>query len=103
MRSTQFWVCVWLWEAMDSAHWGWTRGSPRSLGLNEARDNRFSVSGVPDTTGHLGRPENKMEALGAAQSSLWLKGREGRVERGLWVVPRQVRVLGPWLECRKAF
>jgi hypothetical protein len=26
---------------------GWTRGSPRSLRLTEARDNRFSVSGIP--------------------------------------------------------
>ena len=42
-------VSVWLWEAMDPAHRGWTRGSPRSLGLTEARDNRFLVSGIQDT------------------------------------------------------
>ena len=43
---------------------GWTRGSPRSLGLTEARDNRFSVSGIPDASGHCGRAENKVEAPG---------------------------------------
>ena len=30
----------------------WTGGSLRTLGLMEARDNRFSVSGIPDTTGY---------------------------------------------------
>jgi hypothetical protein len=32
---------------------GVDKGSPRSLDLTEARDNRFSVSGIPDTTKHL--------------------------------------------------
>jgi hypothetical protein len=31
------------------------RGSLRSLGLMEARDNRFTVSSIPDTAGHQGR------------------------------------------------
>lgn len=42
---------------------GWgevNRGSPRSLGLMEARDNRLSVLGIPDTTGHHRRAENKV-------------------------------------------
>ena len=43
------WVGVWLWEATGpQLGTGWTRGSPRSpLGLTEARDNRFSISGIP--------------------------------------------------------
>ena len=53
---------------------GWTRGSLRSLGLTEARDNRFSVLGIPDTTGHHGRAENKMGSLRVAWSALGLKG-----------------------------
>lgn len=39
---------------------GVDKGSPMSLGLKEARDNKFSVSGIPDTTGHHRRGENKM-------------------------------------------
>ena len=66
----------------------WTRGSLRSLGLTEARDNRFSVSGIPDATGHYRRAENIMGASRA-------QGRRGQGERGCWVVPMQVRVLGP--------
>jgi hypothetical protein len=31
---------------------GWTKDSPRSLGLMEARDNRFSVLGIPDAAGY---------------------------------------------------
>jgi hypothetical protein len=59
-------VGVWLWEATDPAHGGWTRGSLRSLGLMEARDNRFLVLGIPDATGHHRRAENKMRSPGAA-------------------------------------
>ena len=61
----------------------WTRGSLRSLGLTEARDNRFSVSGIPDATGHCRRAENKVGAQEAAQSSL---KRRGQGEMGLWVI-----------------
>lgn len=33
--------------------WGvWTSGILRSLSLMDARDNRLSVSGIPDTVGH---------------------------------------------------
>ena len=64
--------------------WGvWTSGIPRSLSLMDARDNRFSVSGIPDTAGHLGRAENKMGALGAALSSPGLKGERAGGEDGL--------------------
>ena len=62
-------VGVWLWEAMDPAHRGCTKGILRSLGLMEASDNRFSVLSIPDTAGHRGKAENKVEALGAALSS----------------------------------
>ena len=57
---------------------GWTRGSLRSLGLTEARDNRFSVSGIPDTAGHLRRAENKMGALGEARSAPGPRGGKSR-------------------------
>ena len=63
------------------AHRVWPRGSPRSLGLMEARDNRFSVSGIPDVAGHHRRAENKMGAPGAAPSFLVVKKGEDR-ERG---------------------
>jgi len=67
-------------------------GSPRSLGLTEARDNRFSVSGIPDTAGHCGRAENKMPPP-TAWSAPGLKGRERGVLGGShsgespWSVP----------------
>jgi hypothetical protein len=66
---------------VDPARGGWTRGSPWSLGLTEARDNRFSVPGIPDSDGHSRRAENKMGTLGEAWPALGLKGGEGR-ERG---------------------
>jgi hypothetical protein len=43
-------------------------GSPGSLGLTEARYNRFLVC-IPDAAGHCRRAENKVEAPGVAQSS----------------------------------
>lgn len=64
--STRPRLGVWLWEAMDPAHRVWTRCSPWSLGLMEAKDKRFSVSGIPDTAGCYRRAENKMEAEGTA-------------------------------------
>ena len=83
MLSTQPQVGVWLWEAMDPARGGWTRGGPRSLGLTEARDNRFSVSvsSIPDTAGHRRRAENKVGALATTWSDPGPKGGESR-ERG---------------------
>ena len=79
-------VGVWLWEAIESQlkgggrGWGETRGSPRSLGLTETRDNRFSVSGIPDTAGHGRRAENKMGSRGHLGQS---RGqREERAGRG---------------------
>jgi hypothetical protein len=56
---------------------GWTRGSVRSLGLTEARDNRFSVSGISDTAEYRGRAENKVRVPGVSQSVPGLKGGEG--------------------------
>jgi hypothetical protein len=64
------------------SHEEWTSGSPRSLGLMEARDNRFSVLGIPDAAGHHRRAENKGGAPGAARPALGLKRGEGR-ERGV--------------------
>ena len=55
-----------------------TRGSLRSLGLIEDRNNRFSVLGIPDTTGYCGRAENKVRALGATRSAPELKGEWSR-------------------------
>ena len=89
MLSTWHRVDVWLWEATGSQLTrGWTRGSPRSLGLTEARDNRFSVLGIPDTTGHFRRAENKIGAPGAAQSSCGLKGGEDMERGGTGWFPR---------------
>lgn len=77
-------VGFWLWEATEPhLPGGWTKESPRSLGLMEAKDNRFLVLGIPDTAGHLGRAENKMGALGAALSSPGLKGERAGGEDGL--------------------
>jgi hypothetical protein len=92
-------VGVWLLEAMDPALGGWTRGGPRSLGLMEARDNRFSVSGIPDTARHCRRPENKMGArgqLGQPQGQ-----REERVLGGSHSSGSPWS--GLWLKHRKAF
>jgi hypothetical protein len=60
----------------------------------EARDNRFSVSGIPDTIGPLRRAENKMGATGCASASLGAEERKGQGKRRCWVVPMWVRVLG---------
>ena len=86
------------------SHWtlvqqGVDTGSPRSLGLMEARDNRFSVSGIPDTARHCRRPENKMGArgqLGQPQGQ-----REERVLGGSHSSGSPWS--GLWLKHRKAF
>jgi hypothetical protein len=75
----------------------WTRGRPRSLGFTEARDNRFSVSGIPDTAGHCGRAENKVEVPGVAQSPPGLKRGKGRERRGIGWFPCRQASLGMWL------
>jgi hypothetical protein len=83
---------------------GWNRVILRSLGLTEARGNRFSVSGIPDTAGHRGRAENKVEAPGhLCQPWGWREERAGRAGvlggshtgKSPWSIP--------WLEHRKAF
>jgi hypothetical protein len=51
----------------------------KSLGLTESRDSRFSVLGIPDRAGHLGRAENKVGAPWAVQPVSW--PREGERER----------------------
>jgi hypothetical protein len=50
--STWLLVGVYLWEATDPARGWWTRGSLKSLGLIEDRDNRFSVLGISDAAEH---------------------------------------------------
>lgn len=69
-----------------------------SLVLTEARDMRFSVSGIPDTAEHRRKAERKKKKTGAlcdASASLGVGG-GGRAERrGCWVVSKQARVLGP--------
>jgi hypothetical protein len=55
---TQPWVGIWLLEAKEHrtlAHGGWKESSLRSLGLMEARDDRFSVSDIPDVAVCHGR------------------------------------------------
>lgn len=82
-------LAVGLWTPI---HMGWTRPSPRYLVLAEARDNQFSVSGIPDAAGHLGRAENKVEAPGGGLASLRGEEMRGHGERGHWVFPMKVRV-----------
>jgi hypothetical protein len=61
----------------------------------EARDDRFSISDIPDVTVCLRRAENKVRALGMAQSVPEPKGRREQGEKGgRWVVSTRVRVLG---------
>ena len=81
---------------------GWVSGcekpwNPSSAGGEQGAvlGNRFSALGIPDTTGHCGRAENRMGAPGAAQSALGPKGGEGRERGRCCVVPTWVRVLGP--------
>ena len=49
-----------------AVHRGWRGNSLRSLGLTETRDNRFSVSDIPDIAVCLRRAENEVGAMGAA-------------------------------------
>ena len=67
---------------------GWTRGSLRSLGLTEARDNRLSVLGISDTARYRVRAQNKMGAPRAAGSSPGPKGGGGRGRGGAVWFPR---------------
>jgi hypothetical protein len=84
-----------LWEAMNPSCGGWRRGSLRSLGLTEARYNTFSVSGIPDTSRHQGRAENKVGGPVVSSAICRTEERRGQGERGHWVVPTLVRVFGP--------
>jgi hypothetical protein len=61
----------------------------------EARDNRFSVLGIPDVPGHCRRAENKMEAPGGGSIIPRVEERRRQRERGCWVVPMLARVFGP--------
>jgi hypothetical protein len=65
-------VGVWLWEATDPSSAG--GGQRAVLGT------RFSALGIPDTTGHCRRAENRMRAL---ELSPGAEGRRGQGERAL--------------------
>jgi hypothetical protein len=82
---------------------GWARGSSRSLGLTEARDNRFSVAGIPDAIGHRRRAENKVRAPGMAWTSPEQReGREGRERTLGGSLMSETLWSGLWLEHREA-
>jgi hypothetical protein len=87
MLSTQTQVDVWLCEATDPSSAGGGQGAV--LG------NRFSASGIPGKDGHQGRAENRMGALGSAQSAPGQREERAGGEGGFWVVPTMGRVLGP--------
>ena len=61
----------------------------------EARDNRFSVSGIPDTSGHCRRAENKVGCHGGGLDRPGAIGRKGQKERGHSMAPTWVTILGP--------
>lgn len=71
----------------------------------QSRDNRFSVSGIPEVAGHRRRAENKVEVLKVAWSSLGPKVGEGREREGALGGSHvgESPWFGPWLEFRKAF
>jgi hypothetical protein len=52
------------------------------LGLAEAKDNKFSVSDIPDVAGHLGGAENKMGVARGGSVIPRTKGKRGQGERG---------------------
>jgi hypothetical protein len=64
---------------------GWRGSSPRSLGLTEARDNRFSVCDIPGAAVCHRRAENKVEAPGGSSVSPGAEGRRGHGEKALGV------------------
>jgi|UPI0000022141 hypothetical protein len=65
---------------------------------------KFSAPGIPDTTGHRERAENRMGAPGAAQSALGRREERAGGKGRRCVVPTWVRVLeSQCLEHRKAF
>ena len=81
----------------------WRGSSPRSLGLTEARDDRFSVSDIPDFAVCLERAENKVGATGTAWSAQGPKGEEGKREVLRGFHSGKSPWSGPWLEPRKVF
>ena len=75
-------VGVCLWEATDPA---------RRDGQGAILGSRLSVLGIPDTMEELrtnGGPRGTLVSPGA-------EGRRGHGERGHWVVPTRVKVVGP--------
>ena len=84
---------------------GWAESSLRSLGLTEARDNRFSLSYIPDVTGHHRRAENKVGAPRGILVSPRAEERRGQGERGVLggFHAGESTWFGPWLEHRKTF
>ena len=72
------------------SHWSHSMGGGQGAVLGT----RFSALGIPDTTGHRGRAENRMGALEGGLVSPGAEGRRGQKERGLWMVPTRARVPG---------
>ena len=67
-------VGIWLWEAMEHSPWGWRGSSLESLGLTEARDDRFSVLDIPDAAGCHRRAENEVGHKGSRPVLDWGPG-----------------------------
>ena len=74
---------------------GWVSGCGKPLDHSSAKGgqgavlgNRFSVLGIPDTTGHLRRAENKIGNPGVTWSSPGPKRGEGRERGGTGWFPR---------------
>jgi hypothetical protein len=88
---------------------GWVSGCEKPLDPSSAGGGQGAVlplwaSRRPEITssqsrashaGYRGRAENKLGPRGWLCQSLRAKGRKGQGENGHWVVPTQVRVLGP--------
>jgi hypothetical protein len=72
-------------------------------GQGAVLDTRFLASGIPDTTGHRGRAENRMRAPEWFISP-GAEGKRGQGERGaLGGSHMESPWFNPWLESKKAF
>ena len=76
-------------KSRNPAHQGVDKGQSEVSGPPEARDNRFSVLGIPDDAGQRRRAENKVGTPGAAQSAPRPKRREGRERGGIGWFPHR--------------
>jgi hypothetical protein len=94
-------LSTWWCKATNPVHRGGTGSSPMSLGLTEARDNRFSVSDIPDTAICCRRAEYKPGLKRVTQASPGPKGGEGRGKGVVgWFPLGESAWTSPWLERR---